>query len=60
MNNTTKLKDLRVLAGRAEATITALKLGVDAWDPKDAVMVDRAHRLAVMIRDLREQIEALT
>lgn len=58
MNNT-KLKDLRVLAGRAEATITALKLGVDSWDPVDPLMVDRANRLAAMIRDLRQQIEEL-
>jgi hypothetical protein len=57
--NQTKLKDLRVLAGRAEATITALKIGVDCWEPSDPLMKDRADRLALMIRELRQQIEEL-
>ena len=57
--NTTKLKDLRVLAGRAEATITALKLGVDSWDPKDELMCQRIETTSKLIRELREQIERL-
>lgn len=57
--NQSKLKDLRVLAGRAEAQITALKISVECWEPQDPLMRDRAETLAHLMRKLREQIESL-
>lgn len=58
-NKHTPLKDLRVLAGRAEASITALKLGIDTFDGDTQLMKERATRLAALIRELRQQIEDL-
>lgn len=59
MKPTTRLKDLRILAGRAEANITALKIGIETFEPKDPVMCERIARIAVLIRELRQQIEDL-
>lgn len=58
--NTTKLKDLRILAGRAEAQVLALKISVDCYEPEDALMRDRAATLLTLMNKLRSQIEALT
>lgn len=56
----TTLKDLRVFAGRAEATITALKLGADSFEPKDDLTCQRINTLATLMREIRERIESLT
>lgn len=56
---TTSLTDLRVLAGRAEANVLALKLGVDSYETKDADLCQRVATIMRLMRELRESIEAL-
>jgi len=53
------LKDLRILAGRAEAQITALKISIDCYEPKDDLMCQRIATMTHLMRELREQIERL-
>lgn len=55
----TNLTDLRVLAGRAEANVLALKLGVDAYEPRDEVMCQRIQTITRLVREIREAIEDL-
>ena len=56
---TTTLTDLRVLAGRTEANVLALKLGVDSYERKDDDLCQRVATIMRLTRELRESIEAL-
>ena len=56
---TTTLTDLRVLAGRTEANVLALKLGVDSYEPKDDDLCQRVATIMRLTRELRESVEAL-
>ena len=55
----TKLKDLRILAGRTEANITALRLSVEGLDPKHNDLCDRVVRLQSLMAEIRHAIEKL-
>lgn len=57
--NHTTLKDLRILVGRTEAQVTALRISVECYEGADALMKDRAITLSLLINQLRQQIEQL-
>lgn len=56
---TANLKDLRIIAGRAEAQLTALKLTVDNFDGKTDLMAQRIATLQQVMSQLRHSIESL-
>ena len=56
---TTNLTDLRVLAGRMEAHVLALKLGVDTFEKPDPLMCQRIDTIQRLTFELRQSIEAL-
>ena len=56
---TTPLKDLRIIAGRAEAQITALKLTIASFDGKTDLMEQRVDTLTHIMSQLRSSIENL-
>ena len=56
---TSTLKDLRVIAGRAEAQLTALKLTIASFDGKTDMMEQRVDTLQHIMQELRRSIEDL-
>ena len=57
--NVSKLKDLRILAGRTEANVTALKISIDHYQPKQEEICQRVVNLQNLMREIREAIENL-
>lgn len=59
MKHRTQIKDLRHFVGRAEAQLTALKIGIDDCPASSQGMKDKAHELSQRICELRRLIENL-
>lgn len=55
----TKLKDLRVHAGRTEANVTALRLAIDSYEPVQSDLKARVAHLQTLMAELRSRVEDL-